>query len=60
MKERLRRNVIRSITTREGVRMEGVDEVKGEIKIFFEAMFGEYPILRPILDMVQFKNLSSE
>lgn len=48
------------VTTMDGVRMEGVYEVKGVIKTFFEEKFEENPILRPILDRVQLKNLSCE
>ncbi|XP_058765902.1 uncharacterized protein LOC131639420 [Vicia villosa] len=59
LKARNRRNAIVMIRTESGV-IEGVEDVKTEIKNHFVSIFTEEKMQRPNLDNLEFKSLSDE
>ncbi|XP_058741401.1 uncharacterized protein LOC131613777 [Vicia villosa] len=60
IKVRERRNYIASALSQGGITLEGMEEIKLEVKSFSEAKFQEQVIQRPVLDEVEFKILNIE
>lgn len=48
VKERIRRNLLLTMVNQQGIRLEGVEEVRVEIASYFESKFNEDFVDRPL------------